>query len=693
MGHTSTGHKNETGGGGKGLECDKFNPQAITLQFNNWFNKIYESVDLAIAQQVIKVFHVDSWECGSQNWSSVFNAQFKKRRGYDLLPYLPVMAGIPVQSVQKSEQVLFDVRQTINDLITDIFYTTLKKLAAQKGCQFSAESVAPTMLSDGMLHYKKVDLPMGEFWNNSPTHDKPNDMLDAISAAHIYGKNIVQSEAFTTLRMNWAEHPGSLKTLGDRNFALGINKMVLHVFVHNPFMDKSPGVTLDGVGLYFQRNQTWFKQSKVWIDYLARCQAMLQLGKPVVDIAVFTGDELPRRSILPDRLVNTLPGIFGKERLDAEVKRLANEGQPLRQIPDGVMHSANMADPENWVNPLNGYAYDSFNPDALSMAKVVNGKIVLPSGMAYKILVLPANTKMNPGNIISIASTIKIIQLVKDGATVLMDTVYKNAFAANGLQIVFNQNKNEASIISIGKGRIVLTPYILSTFTALQLEKDIEVLSNNINPSTIAYTHRKLDNADVYFISNQKNETAFFELSLRVNGKIPELWNPVTGLFEDVHVWNIENGRTFLNLSLAENASSFIVFRTPTSAIKNLKRYPYPEIKPFQRLILGWHLQFIDDLNINAINLNSLQDLSKNVNSSIKYYAGTVLYQNSFTIEKINNVALHLSAVYNIATVKINGIDCGTLWTPPFQLDITKAVKEGKNTIEIAVTNTWHNRL
>ena len=218
---------------------------------------------------------------------------------------------------------LHDVRQTIAELVNDVFYVTLKKLAHEKGCSFSAEAIAPTMVSDGLLHYKNVDMPMGEFWLNSPTHDKPNDMLDAISGAHIYGKNIIQAEAFTSVRMNWGEHPGNLKAVGDRNFALGINKMVLHVFTHNPWMDKKPGMTLDGVGLYFQRDQTWFKQSKAWIDYLTRCQALLQMGKPVVDIAVFTGEEVPRRSVLPDRLVNTLPGIFGKEKVEAEKKRLA----------------------------------------------------------------------------------------------------------------------------------------------------------------------------------------------------------------------------------------------------------------------------------------------------------------------------------------------------------------------------------
>jgi hypothetical protein len=206
-------------------------------------------------------------------------------------------------------------------------------------------------------------------------------MLDAISGAHIYGKKIVQAESFTTLRMDWSEHPGKLKALGDRQFALGINKLVFHVFTQNPWMDKKPGMTLDGVGLYFQRDQTWFKQSKAWMDYLARCQSVLQLGKPVVDIAVFTSDELP------DRLVNVLPGLIGYERIEAEKIRLANNGQPLRTIPDGVPHSANMADPENWIDPLNGYAYDSFNPDVLMQMKVVNGRVVTPGGASYALLV------------------------------------------------------------------------------------------------------------------------------------------------------------------------------------------------------------------------------------------------------------------------------------------------------------------
>ncbi|RYF71143.1 MAG: DNA-binding protein, partial [Cytophagaceae bacterium] len=272
IGHTSTGQTNATGGAGKGLECDKFNPAAITLQFNSWFGEAQRQIGSDLSKDVLKLFHVDSWECGSQNWSASFADDFKKRRGYDLLPYLPVMAGIPVESAERSEQVLYDVRRTVAELVVDTFYKTLANLARQKGVTFTAESVAPTMVSDGLAHYKLVDIPMGEFWLNSPTHDKPNDMLDAISAGHIYGKNIIQAEGFTTVRMAWNEHPGMLKTVQDRTYALGINKLVYHVFTHNPWLNRKPGMTLDGVGLYFQRDQTWWKPATAWVDYATRCQ-------------------------------------------------------------------------------------------------------------------------------------------------------------------------------------------------------------------------------------------------------------------------------------------------------------------------------------------------------------------------------------------------------------------------------------
>ena len=694
IGHTSTGHTNATGGGGKGLECDKFDPAAVKWQFDNWFGKAFEKTDKGLARQVLKIFHVDSWECGSQNWSSLFRDEFIKRRGYDLMPWLPAMAGIPVESAERSEKFLHDVRTTIAELINDNFYAVLKKLAHEKDCIFSAESVAPTMVSDGMLQYKNSDLPMGEFWLNSPTHDKPNDMLDAISGAHVYGKPLIQAEAFTSLRMNWGEHPGNLKAAGDRNFALGINRMVLHVFTHNPWMDRKPGMTLDGIGVYFQRDQTWWKQGKAWITYLQRCQFLLQQGRPVADIAVFTGEEIPRRALLPDRLVNTLPDIFGQGKAEKEKMRLQNTATPLRQKPDGVIHSANMADPEDWADALNGYTYDSFNPDVLlNEASVKNGRIVLPGGASYALLVVPDSHPMQPNaGYMSVAVAKKIQQLLNDGATILMNT--KNN-RTTGI------NENDQALLSIMEeigskkqgGRRIDIPYTGTSFKELGLQKDVAIINN---PHSIVWTHRQTTGADIYFIANQKDSLQDIAVSFRINGKQPELWNAVTGEITNTANWKTDNGRTVVNLQLPASASVFVVFRNKALPAQQPGTAPVAA----KNLYLNGHWQVQFDTLYGgpaaAIDFDSLISWTSSTDNRVKYYSGTAVYSKSFewnTLTVPKNVWLSIERIENIASIKINGKDCGTLWTPPYRVDISGALKSGNNNVEITVTNTWANRL
>ena len=155
MGHTSTGHTNATAGGAKGLECDKFSRKTVEKQVDNWFGLFMKRPH----HEVIKYLHVDSWECGSQNWSPNFAQEFEQRRGYDILPLLPIYAGVPMRG---GEETLRDIRKTINELVDEVFFTTVAQKAKAYGVQLSAESVAPTMVSDGMAHYKYVDVPMGE---------------------------------------------------------------------------------------------------------------------------------------------------------------------------------------------------------------------------------------------------------------------------------------------------------------------------------------------------------------------------------------------------------------------------------------------------------------------------------------------------------------------------------------------------
>lgn len=705
IGHTSTGHKNATGGGGIGLESDKFNPVAVKLQFDSWFGEALKRGGPEIASKVLRVFYIDSWECGSQNWSSLFASEFKKRRGYDMMPYLPVMTGIPVQSAAVSEGFLYDLRKTISELVVDQFYKTLASLAKEKGMLFTAESVAPTMVSDGLMHYKTVDLPMSEFWLNSPTHDKPNDMLDAISGAHIYGKNIIQAEAFTSVRMDWAEHPGNMKTLQDRNYALGINKLVYHVFTHNPWTDRKPGMTLDGVGLYFQRDQTWWKPGKAWVDYAERAQSLLQQGNPVTDIAVFTGDEIPRRSVLPDRLVNVLPGILGKEMVETERIRLLNTGEPLRQKPAGVNHSANMADPENWVNPLRGYAYDSFNPDVLGTAKVIDKRVVFPGGASYALLVVPGKMAMNPNYQYMNFETLKqLLALVKAGATVLLN---ERPLYQAGLQQVDDAifQKMIAELWKPGKhgnGMVIIGPYEEETFEPVGITRDFFVAESGGGQYAkhIGFTHRKTAQKDIYFVTNQLAKMRSLNCSFRIADlkTAPEFYDAVSGKTWKAKTWSVVDGRLHLPLVLEANASIFVIFdRSGEPAQPEAGKANWPDFKTLQTLSGDWKVSFDPAYGgpANPLIFKELKDWSKDPDSLIRYYSGTAVYNKSFSnkANKNKEIWLNLGHVANIAEVKVNGIPCGTVWTAPYRIEISKALRKGNNEISIAVSNTWANRL
>lgn len=654
IGHTSTGHTNATGGAGRGLECDKFSREAVGKQIDNWFGRIRSEMDPEVAARVLKVLYVDSWECGSQNWSEEFAQEFKSRRGYDLHPWLPLFAGVPMVSAEKSEQVLRDVRETIGELIHDVFFDVLAEKADTYGCRFTAESVAPTMVSDGMYHYDKVDLPMGEFWLGSPTHDKPNDMLDAISGGRVYGKNIISAEGFTELRGVWDATPAMLKPVLDRNYALGLNRLVYHVCTHNPWLNRHPGMTLDGIGLFYQRDNTWYKNgAPAMNDYVARAQVLLQYGHPVVDVAVFTGEEMPRRSILPDRLVGSLPGLMGEKRVAEEQVRLKNEGQPLRKKPVGVSHSANMADPEKWINPLRGYAYDSFNRDALlRLARVEKGRLTLPGGASYSVLVVPDAHPMNPENRMSEEVRLKIEALKREGLIVPE------------------------------------IPYTAEDFSAYGVERDAIV------PEEVAWTHRRSEEeqTDIYFLSNQLPETRTLTASLRVADRVPELWDAVTGEIREATQWKRRENRTEITVELEPYASVFVVFRR---AGEPTKVEPRKSILSPLDTTSDWWLTFdLGEEGVRTERTKELFDWTTKAHRSLKYFSGTVTYRTTFRHrQKGERVLLHLGDVRDVAAVWVNGKRCGVAWTAPYTVDITEAVVRGENQLRIEVTNTWANAL
>jgi hypothetical protein len=650
MGHSSTNQMNATAGGGKGLEVDKFSADAVNKQIDNWFGHF---MALDSTRRALRYMHVDSWECGCQNWGSDFAGQFLARRGYDLLPYLPVMVGIPVQSAAASEKVLRDVRTTVNDLINDVFFATVHQRAARYGVLLSSESVAPTMTSDGMEHYKNVDIPMGEYWLNSPTHDKPNDMLDAISGAHVYGKKIVQAEGFTEVRGVWNESPSMLKTLLDRNLALGMNRLFFHVTAHNPWLNRRPGMTLDGIGLYFQRNQTWYPEASAMVDYVTRCQRLLQEGRPVADIAVFTGEEMPRRAVLPERLVNTLPGLFGDARVAEEKARMANINQLITESPVGVYHSSGIVDTKDWVNPLHGYAYDSFNPDVIThYAKAENGNILLPDGAKYRILVLQRDNPMNPSCLPLSKEVSEKVAEFRNAGVVIVDSVYRdNDFSRYGL------------------------------------------LRDVVLPADIAYVHRSLDDAgDIYFLSNQRAEMRSFKACFRCSGRQPMLYDALEDKYLKPDSIDISRDYTGVGVTLQPNGSLFVIFSNadsihPVSQMKCNNSQPLSVDK--------WKVTFKE--NGTIVSTDRLFDWSTSTDDKVKYYSGHAMYESTFRVSgemlKRKCLKINLGTVCDVAHVWINGKDCGIVWTPPMEVDISDAVKKGKNNIRVEVVNTWANAL
>jgi hypothetical protein len=721
MGHTSTGTTNYIGGAAVGLECDKFNPKVVELQFNKWFGELVKRAGTDMVPEVLSIFHVDSWECGSQNWSPVFSEEFKKRRGYDIIPYLPVFAGIPVESIVVSEKVLSDVRQTIGELLTDNFFGTLKSKVKSYGCEFSAENIAPVITCDAMQHFEMVDIPMGEFWLNSPTHDKPTDILDAVSAGHIYGKNIIQAEAFTTLRMTWNENPAMLKPLGDLNFTLGINRLVFHVFTHNPWLDKKPGMTLDGVGLYFQRDQTWWNYTRAYVEYLTRCQVLLQQGHDVADIAIYTGEESPRRAFTPDRLIELLPGLFSKEKLEYEKNRLINAGIPMQEVPKGVTSNANIFSMEQWINALRGYKYDSFNKDALlKYARVEKGRIILAGGASYRLLVIPGAYRFSsPGKIMSDEVAAKILKLTEEGATIMLfeppcDPPGLKNFGCNDTTLQYFTHKlweplkekekgpvnHYPLMLNTGQGRVIKGPYYNETLDYIGIERDF-IASDSIGNyiQDIGYTHRTSDSFDIYFVCNKQDKKCKFEVSLRTTGRIPELWDPLTGECYDAYKWRIENNRTIVPLELEPNGSVFIVFIRSARNNHNKKIRNWGEYHEKSLTEGGWKVQFDPAAGgpADTVAFDKLIDWTLHKDKQIQYYSGKATYFKNFFWDKAKNefdvVWLYLGSLADIAEVKLNGVSCGIIWTYPYKVEITKSLKKGLNRLEIDVTNTWGNRL
>ncbi len=497
VGYTPTGVVNHPAGKeGTGLECDKLSREAVEAHWTGLMDKVIREMGPLVGKSLNAV-HIDSWEVGSQNWTPKFREEFQKRRGYDLLPFLTVLRGRVVDSPEVSERFLWDFRRTIGDMFAENYSGVIAELAHRNGLLFSIEPY-PACPTDELKYGSYADIPMSEFWAGSSGGG--NEL--AASIAHVYGRKIVGAEAFTATpeEGKWLTDPFSLKATGDQAWCSGVNRLIIHRYAHQPWTQPAhyPGMTMDWWGTHFERTITWWEQSRAWLHYLARSQYLLQQGLFVADVCVFVGDGVPN-----------------------SFKRI--------ELPVG-------------------YAYDGCNADALKLMSVKNGRLVLPSGMSYRMLVLPSAATMT-------VPTLRKIKQLADAGALIVGPRPTRAPGLTDYPKCDNEVKQLADATKITSDR---SPSEALTTIGLKPDFEYSVKAG----SKLAFIHRQTDEADIYFVSNQREQFDSVECTFRVAGKVPELWYPDTGRIESSpSLWRETGGRIVMPLQFDPAGSVFVVFR------------------------------------------------------------------------------------------------------------------------------------
>ena len=594
----------------------------------------------------------DSWEAGETTWTKLFPQEFKELRGYDLIKWLPALAGKNIGDAAAATGVRRDYYRTIADLIAKNHYARLGEISRQNGLIAFSEPTGPNSGQlDQMKNCAGVDIAMGEFWVPSihrPAPSKRFLLRNAASANHIYGKRYTPCEAFTSVGPFWEESFFDLKNTADQAFCDGCNLFVLHNFSHSPSVTAKPGYVYFA-GTMYNRSTTWWEQTPAFNAYLARCSFLLQQGLFVADALYYRGEAI-------------------------------GQGEQKKNKP---------------ALPAEGYDHDNCNLDALlTRVSVKDRRLVLPDGMSYRVLVLPDNSPM------PIEALEKIAALVDAGATVVGPR-------PSGLAGLAVKPETKAKFDALAERLWSLKGAASLVQQTSQLGK---LLSDLKVPPDFAFTglseaneldwiHRRAGDAEIYFVASRWDSTEKVNCTFRVGGKQPELWNPVTGEMRDALAFTQKDGCTTVPMEFNPRESVFIVFRKPIGAtILGMAASNYPKITPKTELSGAWNVAFDPKWGgPENIVFASLVDWTKRAEDGIKYYSGTAVYRKKFNLDALpsggGKLWLDLGKVHEEAVVKLNGIDLGVVWTKPARVDITRAARVGEIELEITVVNLWPNRL
>ncbi|MBS3774405.1 MAG: hypothetical protein KGY70_04415 [Bacteroidales bacterium] len=644
-----------------GLFIDFLDPDATKKHLMHFIKRLGIKKGKSKGEGGLAYIEFDSMELDEGTpWTHSMPEIFKKRRGYELIKYLPVLAGWRIED--QTEKFLYDWEKTISDRLIFSHYTTGRKLLKKYNIDLVAEAGGPgppvwdTCPVDALKALGNVTIPRGEFWIQ---HRHIFLVKEIASAAHIYGKDIVDAESFTTWR-RWKDTPYSLKPIVDRAFCEGLNRVTFHTFANTNPKDSLPGRTYHA-GVDINPAVTWWEKSKPFMDYLSRCSYILQKGSFVADACYFYGDQAP----------NFYP---------------AHHVVPEKPLLDGLDE---------------GYDYDVVNTDViLNRMSVENNKIVLPDGLSYSVMVLPDQNHMPP-EVLQ-----KLEKMVREGATI----IGKKPVTVPGLDEHARGNTELSNIADkmwtgldgedvktnhYGKGRVI---HGLSATEVLLNDGIIRDFSHTKSPD-LDFIHRQFEDGDAYFIRNKTEQTFSGECSFRVTGMYSELWDPSTGKQTRITDFSEKEGMTTMNLDLPPHGTVFVVFTDNKRTSQPTRDRIALDIASKQKIEGPWKVTFPEGWGAPAeTTFDSLISWTDSDIQGIRYFSGTTTYHKNISIpeEAISNndeIYISLGKVCDVAEVYVNGTSAGILWKKPFRTDISDLVEPGTNQLKIEVVNCWVNRL
>jgi alpha-L-rhamnosidase len=638
---------------GLGWESGKFDKASFDAHFTPYFSTLLKKIGAPRGDGTgLTQLHFDSWEMSSQNWSAEFRQQFKALRGYDPAPYLPAMFGKPIGSVDVAERFLWDLRRTAQELVYQNHILPMKALGHQNKLLYSIEPYDMNPAGDLLLG-GAGDVPMCEFWSQGYGFKSEYSCIEAVSAAHTNGRNLVAAESFTSEKDRWRQYPWAMKQQGDWALCAGINRFVFHRFAAQPTLDEKPGMTWGPYGVHWDRTQTWWEMAGSYHGYLTRCQALLRRGLPVADVLYLDVEDAPAVFTPPPSAL-------------------------LSGFPD-----------------RKGHSFDGCAPDTLvALAKAKSGQITFPDGMSYKLLVLPRVKTM------SLPVLRKIAELVANGVTVV-GAKPQQAPGLVGYPAADTEVKNLADKIWANKNVIedsanepgALYPEYDFTQKILQQKG---IAPDFAATADLRYTHRHEPNAEIYLIGNRTDQPVKSRCTFRVTGKTPILLDPVSGEKRALPEFEDQAGGTTIPLEFAAAQSYFILFIDGQKAAGS----NFQEWAIAKELNGPWAVRFDPKMGgpAQAVTFAKLEDWSASADDAIKHYSGVASYQQRFeaTPELVNSKTMRLETgeVHAMAKVFLNDRELGVVWCAPWQLAIPPGLlKANGNTLRIDVANLWPNRL